>query len=227
MYWNLQMAQAKIKIDHLLEIDPIGRNQEEFFKTFYTHSCHVLHGTAGSGKTFVAMYKALEEVLSAFKFKRVVILRSPVAARDIGALPGDVDEKSSVYQIPYEDMCHGLFNNREAYQRLKEQYKIEFAITSYLRGLTFDDSIIIVDEMQNMTYHEAYSVMTRVGENSKIIFCGDRKQSDIRDSGINKFIGVLKSMKETKCIEFTIEDIVRSKLVKSFIIAEEKYVNSN
>lgn len=213
----------KLKINELAEVSPLTYNQETFYKSFHKHDLHVLHGVAGTGKTFIALYKALEEILSSYQYKRIVILRSPVAARDIGALPGDVDEKSSVYQIPYEDMCHGLFNDYNAYKLLKEKHRLEFAITSYLRGLTFDNSIIIVDEMQNMTYHEAYSVMTRVGDNSKIIFCGDRKQSDIRDSGINKFMGVLRSMKECNYIEFNIDDIVRSSLVKNFIIAEEKY----
>jgi len=213
----------KIKLQDLLEVEPLTENQNEFFETWSTYPLHLLHGVAGTGKTFIAMYKAIEEVLQNRHYKRLIILRSPVGARDIGHLPGDVEEKTAVFELPYEEICQSLFDNREAYQRLKEQGKIVFGITSFLRGLTFDNSIIIVDEIQNLNYHEAYSVMTRVGMNSKIIFSGDRRQADINNSGIGRFMSVLKSMQETNFIEFNIEDIVRSDLVKSFIIAEERY----
>ncbi len=213
----------KIKLQDLLEVEPLTENQNEFFETWPSYPLHLLHGVAGTGKTFIAMYKAIEEVLQNRHYKRLIILRSPVGARDIGHLPGDVEEKTAVFELPYEEICQSLFDNREAYQRLKEQGKIIFGITSFLRGLTFDNSIIIVDEIQNLNYHEAYSVMTRVGMNSKIIFSGDRRQADINNSGINRFMSVLKSMQETNFIEFNIEDIVRSDLVKSFIIAEERH----
>lgn len=213
----------KIKLQDLLEVEPLTENQNEFFETWPTYPLHLLHGVAGTGKTFIAMYKAIEEVLQNRHYKRLIILRSPVGARDIGHLPGDVEEKTAVFELPYEEICQCLFDNREAYQRLKEQGKIVFGITSFLRGLTFDNSIIIVDEIQNLNYHEAYSVMTRVGMNSKIIFSGDRRQADINNSGIGRFMSVLKSMQETNFIEFNIEDIVRSDLVKSFIIAEERH----
>lgn len=213
----------KIKLQDLLEVEALTENQDLFFEAWPQSLLHVLHGVAGTGKTFISVYKALQEVLQNRHYKRLIILRSPVAARDIGHLPGDVDEKTAVYELPYEEICTTLFDNREAYQRLKEQGKIVFGITSFLRGLTFDNSIIIVDEIQNLNYHEAYSVMTRVGMNSKIVFCGDRRQSDINNSGIGRFLSVLKRMPETSYIEFEIEDIVRSDLVKSFIIAEEQY----
>lgn len=213
----------KIKLQDLFDVEPLTENQNEFFETWPSYPLHLLHGVAGTGKTFIAMYKAIEEVLQNRHYKRLIILRSPVGARDIGHLPGDVEEKTAVFELPYEEICQSLFNNREAYQRLKEQGKIVFGITSFLRGLTFDNSIIIVDEIQNLNYHEAYSVMTRVGMNSKIIFSGDRRQADINNSGINRFMSVLKSMQETNFIEFNIEDIVRSDLVKSFIIAEERH----
>lgn len=213
----------KIKLQDLLDVEALTANQDAFFDGWTYHPLHVLHGVAGTGKTFIAVYKGIEEVLQNRHYKRLIILRSPVSARDIGHLPGDVDEKVAVYELPYEEICASLFDNREAYQRLKEQGKIVFGITSFLRGLTFDNSIIIVDEIQNLSYHEAYSVMTRVGMNSKIVFCGDRRQSDINNSGIHRFLSVLKTMEETSYIEFSIDDIVRSDLVKSFIIAEEQY----
>ena len=152
-----------------------------------------------------------------------MILRSAVPSRDIGHLPGDIDEKGAIYELPYVEMCATMFNRPDAYYRLKEKKVIQFALTSFVRGITFDNAIILVDEVQNMNYQELYSVMTRVGYNSKIVFCGDFKQTDIRDGGLNKFISVLKLMPNVAFYEFKKEDIVRSDIVKQFIIAEEQY----
>ena len=152
-----------------------------------------------------------------------MILRSAVPSRDIGHLPGDIDEKAAIYELPYVEMCATLFNRTDAYYRLKEKKVIQFALTSFVRGITFDNAIILVDEVQNMNYQELYSVMTRVGYNSKIVFCGDFKQTDIRDGGLNKFVAVLKLMPNVVFYEFKKEDIVRSDIVKQFIIAEEQY----
>ncbi len=218
--------QLTIRIDDLLVCESLTPKQNEFFSTWDRTEVSVLHGSAGTGKTFISIYKALEDVLDKSSiYKQLVILRSAVPARDIGALPGDLEEKSAVYELPYVDVCHSLFNRRDAYDRLKEQNTLKFALTSYVRGITLDSSIIVVDEMQNMNYQELYSVITRVGENSKIVFCGDFKQTDLRDSGLQKFISVLKLMRNVAFYEFTTQDIVRSDIVKQFIIAEEKYEN--
>lgn len=213
----------KLTTLNLSHIDPITKNQHLFWRNWEKYPVHILHGYAGTGKTFISLYKALHTVLSKnYTYTKVIILRSAVPSRDIGALPGGLEDKSMVYQIPYEDICTSFLGRSDAYQRLREQGKLEFALTSYIRGITFDNSIIIVDEIQNMTYQEAYSVITRVGNNSKIIFCGDYRQSDIKNSGLTKFLKVVESMPETFSIGFTINDIVRSDLVKSFIIAEGK-----
>lgn len=221
-----QQNSLTIKIDDLSVCDALTPKQNEFFVKWFTYDVQVLSGSAGTGKTFISVYKALEDVLDKSSiYKQLVILRSAVPARDIGALPGDLEEKSAVYELPYVDICHSLFNRRDAYDRLKEQRAIQFALTSYIRGITLDSSVIVVDEIQNMNYQELYSVMTRVGENSKIVFCGDFKQTDIRDSGLQKFISVLHLMKNVSFYEFNIQDIVRSNIVKNFIIAEEYYEN--
>ena len=213
-----------ITIEDLFTVNPLTRTQEYFFKAWQHHPIHVCHGFAGTGKTFISMYRALEDVLGKNrKYKKVVVVRSAVAARDIGAMPGDLEEKSAVYELPYEDICEALFTKEQVYTRLKEQGKLKFALTSYVRGITFDNSIIIVDEIQNMNYQELYSVMTRIGEDSKIVFCGDFRQSDIRDSGLHKFLNVLSYMNNVAFHEFQEQDIVRSKIVKEFIIAESKY----
>lgn len=223
-----QQNSLTIKIDDLGVVESLTERQSEFFSKWDSFDIHVLYGSAGTGKTFLPLYKALEDALDkGNQYKSVVILRSAVPARDIGALPGDIDEKSAIYELPYVDMCRSLFDRADAYARLKEQKALQFALTSYVRGITFDKSIILVDEVQNMNYQELYSVITRVGMNSKIVFCGDFKQTDICDGGLHKFLNVLDLMHGVAFYEFTTDDIVRSDIVKDFIMAEEAYNENN
>ena len=184
----------------------------------------MLHGAAGTGKTFIALYKALEEVMDKGNpFEKVIIVRSVVPSREIGHLPGDEKEKTDVYVAPYRAVCEDLFQTEQAYDRLVEQKNIEFMITSFIRGITIDNSVIIVDECQNMNFQELSSIITRVGEGSKIIFCGDFKQTDLcrkhDQSGLRDFVEVINRMPSFRSVEFGIEDIVRSALVKEFIVA--------
>jgi len=211
----------KLKVDKadLLSISPITSNQSLLFHHWGKHQIFVLHGFAGTGKTFISLYKAIEEVLHS-RNKKLIIVRSAVSTRDIGHLPGDITEKTEIYELPYNHLVSSLFPQKDVYTRLKEQGKLEFLVTSFIRGLTFDNSIIIVDEVQNLTYHELYSVITRVGDKTKIVFCGDFKQADEKNSGLHRFLNVLRCMNSVCFIEFTSDDIVRSKLVKEFIIAE-------
>ena len=184
----------------------------------------MLHGAAGTGKTFIALYKALEEVMDKGNpFEKVVIVRSVVPSREIGHLPGDEKEKTDVYVAPYRAVCQDLFQTEQAYDRLVEQKNIEFMITSFVRGITIDNAVIIVDECQNMNFQELSSIITRVGEGSKIIFCGDFKQTDLNrkhdQSGLRDFVEVINRMPSFRSVEFGIDDIVRSSLVKEFIVA--------
>lgn len=220
----------KIKLDHLKTFEPLTENQRLFFEAYKRGDYFLaLHGVAGTGKTFCALYKALEEVLDKNNpFKKVIIVRSAVQSREIGHLPGDVTEKMEIYQQPYVQICDTLFGRKDAYQRLAEQNHVEFISTSFIRGMSFDDAIIIVDEMQNMTFEEIDTVMTRVGYRSKIIWCGDYRQTDLNKkkndvSGILKFFDVAYHMNAFTKIEFTVDDIVRSSLVKDYIIAKLKY----
>lgn len=179
--------------------------------------------------TFVALYKALEEVLDKSNpFNKIIIVRSAVPSREVGHLPGDLNEKTDIYRQPYQQICQTLFGRPDAYQRLEEQHHIEFISTSFIRGMSFDDAIIIVDEMQNCNYAELQTVITRVGHRSKIIFCGDYRQTDLLKnkndvSGIKKFLDIASRMKCHTRIEFTADDIVRSSLVKEWIIAETNF----
>ena len=220
----------KVRIDDLKTFEPLTDNQKKFFDAYKRGDYFVaLHGVAGTGKTFCALYKALEEVLDKSNpFRKIILVRSAVQSREIGHLPGDVGEKMEIYQQPYQQICETLFGRKDAYQRLEEQGYIEFISTSFIRGMSFDDAIIIVDEMQNLTFEEIDTVMTRVGYRSKIVWCGDYRQTDLNKkkndmSGILKFFDIAMHMGAFTRIEFTPDDIVRSSLVKDYILAKMQY----
>jgi predicted ribonuclease YlaK len=222
--------QLKIRIDDLNTFDPLTENQKKFFDAYKRGDYFVaLHGVAGTGKTFIALYKALEEVLDKSNpFKKIIIVRSAVQSREIGHLPGDASDKMEIYQQPYRQICETLFERRDAYDRLEEQGYVSFISTSFIRGMTWDDAIIIVDECQNLTWEEIHTCMTRVGYRSKIIWCGDYRQTDLNKkkndmSGLSKFLDIADLMDSHTRIEFTVEDIVRSSLVKDWIVATMKY----
>jgi phosphate starvation-inducible protein PhoH len=210
-------------------IKPITKTQEKLFDSYQRGKNIAAIGTAGTGKTMCAIYLALSDVLQLQQYERVIIIRSAVQTRDQGFMPGSLKEKIAYYETPYIDIINDLFGRNDAYSILKQKGTLEFMSSSFVRGMTFDNAIIIVDECQNMTYEELRSIMTRVGESAKIFFCGDTKQDDLRNtknrldrSGLSNFIRVLEEINEFNTIQFTVDDIVRSGIVKSFILAEEK-----
>jgi predicted ribonuclease YlaK len=227
-----QMKRRKpISSDYLIDIEPLTDNQKKLFNSYSEGKHLVAYGCAGTGKTFITLYNALKEVLSEVTpYEQIYIVRSLVATREIGFLPGDHDDKSALYQIPYKNMVKYMFQMPSdadfemLYGNLKQQETIKFWSTSFLRGSTLDNSIIIVDEYQNLNFHELDSIITRVGENSRICFCGDASQSDLvktnERTGISDFMNILRKMPSFDIIEFGVDDIVRSGLVKEYIIAK-------
>ena len=201
----------------LAEIEPLTRNQ---LRAFESDKNLVLHGCAGTGKTFISCYLAFDD-MTKNQYEKLVIIRSAVPTRDIGFLPGTEKEKSSVYEEPYYDISIDLFERGDAYQILKTKRLVHFMTTSYIRGITLRDAVILIDECQNMTFHELDSIITRVGENCRVLFCGDFSQSDLKQNGMKEFFEILASMNRFDFIEFGVEDIVRSGFVKEYIIAKE------
>ncbi len=229
------MAKKNKEINHtnLVTIKPIGDNQKVVFDTWKKGKCQFLFGSAGTGKTFVSLYLALKDVMDLkSKFDRVVLVRSLIPTREIGFLPGDEEDKAALYQVPYQNMVQFMFEQpneqqfNTLYDRLKGQGSLFFLSTSFLRGLTFDNSIIIVDECQNLNFHELDTIITRVGQDAKIVFCGDFDQTDLMNhnerNGLHDFLRILEEMEEFNCVEFTLGDIVRSGFVRSYLINKIK-----
>ena len=216
---------------YMVPINPLTPNQETVFQQYAEGQNILLHGAAGTGKTFITLYLALQEVLDEnTPYDKIYIVRSLVPTREIGFLPGDHEDKSALYQIPYKNMVKYMFSMPDdnsfemLYDNLRAQETISFWSTSFIRGVTMDNCIVIVDEFSNLNFHELDSMITRIGEDSKIMLCGDITQTDLvkenERSGIADFIKILQNMREFTCVEFGIEDIVRSGLVKSYLLTK-------
>ena len=215
-----------LRLDHLLTYDPLTENQDYAYRSCRSGDNLVLYGTAGTGKTFIGIYLALEEVLDkALPQNKLVIVRSVVPTREIGYLPGTLEEKMSAYVAPYRAIMSEMFEDSEAYDKLIEKKQLEIISTSHIRGTTIDDAIILVDECQNLNFHELDSIITRVGRNSRIIFSGDHKQSDFykesEKEGVMRFLNIVEQLKNFDIIEFTWTDIVRSDFVRDYIMTKE------
>ena len=228
------MAKQKdITFNQLSTIKPVTDSQKIVFDSWKNGLNQFLYGCAGTGKTFISLYLALQDVLrNDTPYDKVIVVRSLIPTREIGFLPGDEEDKAALYQVPYSNMMQFMFEqpNEQAfsmlYDRLKSQGSFYFMSTSFLRGLTFDNSIIIVDECQNLNFHELDTIVTRVGQDSKIFFCGDFGQSDLtrlnERNGLMDFLQILHEMDEFNCTEFNIGDIVRSGFVRSYLIQKTK-----
>ena len=226
-----QMKRKPINIDHLMTIEPLTDNQTKVFDAFSEGKNLILHGCAGTGKTFISLYLALRQVLDpATPYDKIYMVRSLVPTREIGFLPGDHEDKSDLYQIPYRNMVKYMFSMPDEatfnglYDNLRGQDSISFWSTSFLRGVTLDRAIIIVDEFSNLNFHELDSIITRVGNDSRIIFCGDYSQSDLvktnERTGVLEFMKICRQMPSFEMVEFEIPDIVRSGFIKEYLISK-------
>ena len=227
-----QMKRKKpLSSGYLVDIDPLNDNQKRLFNSYKEGKHLVAYGCAGTGKTFITLFNALKDVLDEnTPYERIYLVRSLVATREIGFLPGSHEDKADIYQIPYKNMVKYMFEMptdtdfEMLYGNLKAQGTISFWSTSFIRGTTLDNAIIIVDEFQNLNFHELDSIITRIGQESKIMFCGDATQSDLIKSaeknGIADFMRILRTMPSMDIIEFGVEDIVRSGLCKEYLLAK-------
>jgi len=221
-------SSNKEKINfNLKNIEPLTQNQKTSFEAYNQGKNLMLHGIAGTGKSFISLYLGLKQILAEnSQYKKIIIVRSVVPTRDMGFLPGSSKEKARVYEAPYYAICTELFGRGDSYEYLKQKGLIDFVSTSFIRGITLNDCIIIVDEIANMTLHELDSVITRVGKNCKIVFCGDFRQSDFTKeqdkNGLRDFMAIIKRMKSFTFVDFNEQDIVRSALVKDYIIQKDR-----
>jgi predicted ribonuclease YlaK len=226
-----QMKRKPIGSDHLIDIKPLTPSQEKVFDAWQNNKHLFLFGAAGTGKSFITMYLALRDILNeATPYKKLYIVRSLVPTREIGFLPGDHEDKANLYQIPYKNMVRFMFEMPDdpsfemLYGNLKAQDTVSFWSTSFIRGTTIDNAIVLVDESENLNFHELDSIITRLGVNSKIVFAGDAAQTDLQKAhektGIMDFKKIIDDMDEFESVEFGIDDIVRSGLVKSYLISK-------
>ena len=214
----------RLKLEHLVKLDPLTQNQKLAFDSFASGNHLCLDGSAGTGKTFISLYLALESVFKK-EYERVIIVRSAVPTRDMGFLPGTQEEKEDAYTAPYKAIVNDLFEDSDAWKKVVATRNVEFLTTSFIRGITLKNAIVIIDESQNCNYHELCSVITRLGEDCRFIMAGDYYQSDFTrkgdQDGISEFIKIIKNMRAFDHIEFKWEDIVRSGFVRDFIMTKE------
>lgn len=217
---------AKLRLEHLRTLDLLTKNQEIAYESFKEGFNLILDGAAGTGKTYLGCYLGIHDALDNESPRdKIVIVRSALPTRDMGYLPGTKEEKEAAYTDPYIAMFYDFFDDKEAWSKLTQMGNVEFLTTSFIRGLTINDATVIIDEAQNCTFHELCSIITRLGTTCRLIICGDYYQSDLKSkgdqNGIIDFIKILNHMKYFDHIEFTWEDIVRSGMVRDFIMTKE------
>lgn len=220
-------SKKSFSVKDLISFKPITERQKDFFNAFYSNIPVIIQdGPAGTGKSIVSIYCALSKVLSSDSgYERLIVIRSAVETRSQGFLPGTKEEKEEVFELPYIDIMSRITNYKNSYGMMKSLGYYEFMTTSHLRGTTFDNCIIVVDEAQNADIEELATIFTRIGKNSMIIVCGDTNQNDLfrkrEKSGFEDFKKIINNMSidTSATITYTFDDIVRSKLVKEFIIS--------
>lgn len=209
-------------------ISPLTENQKGLFEDYYQGYDICAFGSAGTGKSFLACYLGISDVLDPRQpARQIIIVRSAVTSRDVGFMPGTLEEKTAYFEMPYRDIFTELFSRSSTYDDMKTAGLVKFMTTSFIRGVTWDNSIVVLDETQNMSWQEIHTVLTRIGDNTRVIICGDIKQNDLNkhskdQTGMPRLIRTLDHIDNFAKIEFTRDDIVRSDFVKKWIIATEQ-----
>jgi phosphate starvation-inducible protein PhoH len=227
---NQEVIKEKLNFT-LKKINPLTENQRRTFNAYDNDKHLLLIGTAGTGKSFLSIYLGMQDIMEQRTHEKMIIIRSVVPTRDMGFLPGSNKEKSKVYEAPYYAIFSELFGRGDAYDYLKNKNLVEFMTTSFVRGITLSDCVIIVDEIQNMNAQEVNSIFTRIGKNCRVMFAGDIKQNDLSNkkhdvSGFRDFIKVIHQMKSFAMVDFQAEDVVRGDLVREYILTRERLEQS-
>lgn len=220
-----------LTVHDLKSIKPLTEPQRQMIESYFMGNHILAEGSAGSGKSYIALWLALNTILSTDTPQdRIIILRSAVASRNVGFLPGTIEEKMEPFELPYKDIVADLTGRYTCYDEMKKAGRITFMPTSYLRGMTWDNAIVILDELQSCNLHELNSVITRCGKNTRFIAIGDNIQNDLiynkyDQSGLPTFMRIVERMEEFDIIKFTRNDVVRSGLVRAWIAAYEDEMN--
>lgn len=204
------------------------KKQQEFIQAINNSTVTISHGSAGTGKTMTALYAALQEVFKVYN-KKIILIR-PIfesASKELGSLPGDLDEKIAPHMKPFMYTLSELLGDTKTVGQLISNNKINFEVLNYLRGITLNNAVIICDEAQNMTLEEMMLALTRLGKNSKIIFTGDFYQTDLRKAkgSIMKFADMIKEVNGVSKFTFTSADVMRNPLLIEVTKIWEEYKN--
>lgn len=200
------------------EVKPLNFIQGEYLEAI--RSCQVIFGVgpAGTGKTFVAASYAAGQLFHR-KIDKIILTRPNVeTGRGLGFLPGELDEKYAPYLEPFQQVFKRSLGDG-FYEYAIKAKSIDPKPLGFMRGASFDNAIVLVDEVQNMTKTEFKMLLTRIGHNCKVILSGDPDQVDIGDSGLEDAIDRLHDKPGIEVIDFLPEDIVRSSMCKQIIMA--------
>jgi len=217
----------------LRTVEPRNEAQKQYLETIENSIITVGLGPAGSGKTYLAVYEALCHLWNkkTTGIKRLIITRPAIEAGEkLGFLPGDLGDKLDPYMRPVYDALYDIASIDIAKEKIEKGY-IEVAPLAYMRGRTFNNAFILLDEAQNATLEQLKMVLTRVGENCKLVIDGDPFQSDLphyhRKSGLCELPTILEGVPKVGIVSFSPSDIVRSQVVRNVVSAFDKYENQN
>lgn len=229
---DMEPSKKRWSKHDLCAFRPLTEKQKDSIYAFSSGKHLALLGSAGTGKTFLGIYLASSLMVDPdSQTDKIIVLRTAVQARDQGFVKGDPAEKMDPYSVPYKQAFTKIFGRANSFYDLIKAKKLVFDSTSFLRSVTFDNAVVIFDEAQNAEFREINTVITRLGQNSRLILIGDSLQDDLsknEESGLPKFSKIVTQHLPTDfhITTFTSEDIVRSDLVKRWVIGCEEYANS-